>query len=153
MLLLCGSALADDEPFAIDEYEFEWKVASFDESKVSIVKTEETTRVLISKPYDSFDMASADAKAVGTVLLTTPSYFKKLDSAAEASEVVEAGGCEVNFSKREGRFYVSILRSGISSGVISLDRKQATSIAPYLIKSPQMIAYFDKIIDGVLAAK
>lgn len=139
------ASVAGAEEFSIDSFRFEWKIAAVGESTLSLEKTQDGTRVVISASGGSLSMTSAEAAEVGIVLGKTGEFSKSLRGSIDKSETVKAGELAVKFfTSKDGTFGVYVSRPGraFSRGVL-LDREAAVAFSPGLKRAVQMQKFLD----------
>ena len=139
------ASVAGAEEFSIDSFRFEWKIAAVGESTLSLEKTQDGTRVVISTSGGSLSMTSAEAAEVGIVLGKTGEFSKSLRGSIDKSETVKAGELAVKFfTSKDGTFGVYVSRPGraFARGIL-LDRDAAILFGPHLKKAVQMRKFLD----------
>ena len=139
------ASVAGAEEFSIDSFRFEWKIAAVGELTLSLEKTQDGTRVVISASGGSLSMTSAEAAEVGIVLGKTGEFSKSLRGSIDKSETVKAGELAVKFfTSKDGTFGVYVSRPGraFSRGVL-LDREAAVAFSPGLKRAVQMQKFLD----------
>lgn len=153
--LLCGFGAdvrkaAPRDEFTISDWEFEWKIIKGDDAALSIVKTQEVTRVTLRARMDSLWLAPKEAEEVGAALARTDEYWAKLKgSEQDVSEDVKAGKHSVTFrmSTKYG-FSVTVAEEGrFMAGRVGLSRDQAKTFAPHLQTAVKMAAFVDRKVN------
>ena len=139
------ASVAGAEEFSIDSFRFEWKIAAVGESTLSLEKTQDGTRVVISTSGGSLSMTSAEAAELGIALGKTAEFAKRLKGSIDKSETVKAGELAVKFfTSKDGTFGVYVSRPGraFSRGVL-LDREAAVAFSPGLKRAVQEQKFLD----------
>ena len=139
------ASVASAQEFSIDSFRFEWRVAAVGESTLTLEKTQDATRVVISTSGGSLSMTSAEAAELGIALGKTAEFAKRFKGSIDKSETVKAGELAVKFfTSTDGAFGVYVSRPGraFSRGIL-LDREAAISFGPHLKKSVEMQKFLD----------
>jgi len=144
-LFLLVAKVSNAEEFSIDSFRFDWKLAAVGESSLSLEKTQDATRVVISTSGGSLSMTAAEAADVGIALGKTGEFSKSLKGSIDKSETVKAGELAVKFTtSKDGSFGVYLSRPGraFSRGVL-LDREAAVAFCPGLRRAVEMQTFLE----------
>jgi hypothetical protein len=144
-VFLLVASVSSAEEFSIDSFRFEWKLAAVGESTLTLEKTQEATRVVISTSGGSLSMTSAEAAELGSALGKTGEFSKTLKGSIDKSETVKAGELAVKFStSKDGAFGVYLSRPGraFARGIL-LDREAAVAFSPGLRRAVEMQKFLD----------
>jgi hypothetical protein len=144
---------ATEPAFMIEQYTFSALVADSGEAKLSVEKTDESTRMLLKSDSDYTYMQPEDAEAIGTALESTDMYWSKFKgSKQDVDETVEAGEFNVIFSNSPKYGFSVYIRTneGFSLSSASIDRKQAKELSPHFKRSKLLAAHVDKVIDRAI---
>lgn len=135
--------------YAIDSYQFDWKLANSGEASLILRKDEDSTRVLIGKSLTTLSMTPEEVIEVGTVLAGTTEISKSMKGSKGKSERIKAGKHIVTFQTTDqGSFFVSVNRDErFALRTLILDREDALAFVPHLKKAKEMAAYLEKVID------
>lgn len=140
-----GQATQPTPEFAIEEFDFVWKVAAQGEDRLLIDKNQERVVVRLQGRMESITMTPADAEKVGSVLQRVDEFAAKYKAATgDVSETIAAGEMQVRFSSSEKTgFYLSVSSKRLSFSSVLLDRKSAKLFAPHLVKARKMASFVD----------
>lgn len=151
LLAFSVSAYADD--FVIDEYKFTWQVESFGDADLSIEKSTDALKVIVSVEgglgRSHLFLTPKEATSIGETLKLTEKYYKQQKGTKEdVSKTEKSGDYDVLFSTSVKHGFSVHIREGRSFRVgMLLKRKQARKLAKALIQAEEMAAFLDKKVD------
>lgn len=138
------------EDFTVERYRFEWTVAHEGEARLDVVKTDETTYIIVSgHTYLSpIRLTAEEAVEISKAMAKTGEYYTKQKGAPEdRSEIVVAGAHRITFntSPQHG-FSVIIAKIKGYSDPMSLDKFEAMKFQPYLAKANELVKFINEKI-------
>lgn len=139
ILALACAALADEK---IENYTFDWRVASSGESRLIVQKTDESTAVVIQRKGSMVRLSPRDAVSVGEALKGADAAFGESGGSNFEKTVKVGKDTRIRFVRDDRNAYVAI-STGLFGSVV-MPRGEAKEIAKKLLISDKLCADVDR---------